>query len=154
MKSLATTNLAILSLRLIQFFFAGVVVGIMGFFIKQQIIVGLLASSPYIFVLVVGVVTMLTQFIYCFSVRLLLAFAWDGALATGWLISFFWLLNFVQPLPCGWNAFNPFGSSQCGQTRSVLVIQIVLAILWYLTAVVGLFDYVKASRAKKPASKA
>ncbi|CAN6645834.1 hypothetical protein TRVA0_021S01244 [Trichomonascus vanleenenianus] len=149
LKSLATTNLAVLCLRLVQFFFAGVEVGIMGYYIKLQLSNGDKASSPYIFVLVVGVFTMLTQFIYCFNYYHRMTFLWDAAVATGWLLSFFWLLNYVSPLACGWSSFNPFGSDKCGQTRSVLTMEIILAVLWFFTAFLGLLDLFKARRKAK-----
>lgn len=145
-KSLASTNLAVLALRLVQFFFAGMEVGLMGYFIKDQTSAGKSASSPYCFVTVVGVITMLTQFIYCFNIYHVHLFLWDACLATAWLLSFFWLLNAESPISCSWSAFNPFGSDHCGQIRAVLVIQIVLAVLWYLTALLGLWTLIKARR--------
>jgi hypothetical protein len=146
LRSLATVNLAILAIRLIQFFFAGMVMGLMAFFIQQEIKAGQDASSPYCFVLVVAVVTIITHFIYCFSFYHKLTFLWDLALATGWLISFFWVLNFVQPLPCSWSAFNPFGEDHCSQQRAVLVIQIVISVLWYITGAIGLTSLIRINR--------
>lgn len=143
LKSLATTNLAVLCLRLVQFFFAGMEVGLMGYFIKNQLAEDKDPSSPYVFVLVVGVFTMITQFVYCFAFYHSYVWLWDVAVGTGWIISFFWLLNAANPIPCDWSAFNPFGSSHCGQVRAVLVIQIVLACLWYLTAACGLWTLFK-----------
>lgn len=150
LKSLASTNLFILALRLVQFFFAGMEVGLMGFYIKSEIDVGESASSPFVFVLVIGVVVMMTQFAYCFTFTHPHLYFWDMALATAWIVSFFWLLNFEQPtLNCSWSAFNPFGADHCGQTRAVLIIQIVLGCLWYLTAGIGLFTLFQNSRARK-----
>lgn len=152
MQSLASTNLAVLMLRLMQFFFAGMITGIMAYFIKNQHKAGMTASSPYVFVLVVGVTTMFTQFVYCISLQILVLFFWDAAIATGWIVSMFWLLNFENPMPCGWNAFNPFGSSQCGQIRAVLAFQIVSACLWYLSALVGAYNWYSAGQAAKKAA--
>lgn len=143
LKSLATTNLAVLCLRLVQFFFAGMEVGLMGYFIKNQLEDGKDASSPCVFILVVGVFTMITQFTYCFAFYHSYVWLWDAAIATGWLISFFWYYNFVKPIDCEWKAFNPFGADHCGQIRAVLVIQLVIACLWYLTAALGLWTLFK-----------
>lgn len=146
LRSLATVNLAVLAIRLIQFFFAGMELGLMAYFIQQELSVGDEASSPYCFVLVIAVVNIITHFIYCFSFYHKLTFLWDLAIATGWLISFFWMLNYVQPLSCGWSAFNPFGDDHCSQQRAVLVIQIVISVLWYLTGLIGLVELIKYNR--------
>lgn len=146
LRSLATVNLAILAIRLIQFFFAGMILGLMGYFIHQELKAGKSATSPYCFVLVVAIVTIITHFVYCFSFYHKLTFLWDLALATGWLISFFWVLNYVQPLPCTWSAFNPFGSDHCAQVRAVLIIQIVISVLWYITGAIGLIYMIRISR--------
>jgi hypothetical protein len=146
LRSLATTNLAVLVLRLIQFFFAGMEVGIIAYWIKTQRANGLDASSPYVFTLVVGVGTMLTQFLYCFDRTHRLLCLWDVCIGVAWILSFFWLLNFVSPLSCAWSAFNPFGTDHCGQVRAVLVIQIVLCVLWLLTALIGLVGLFRGPR--------
>lgn len=134
LRALASTNLFILATRLVQFFFAGVVMGIMAYYIDQQRKEGLKASSPYVFSLFVTITAMLTQIIYCFNIQGNLFYLWDGALGVAFLLSFFWYLNFAGGyLTCKWTAFNPFGSDRCGQIRAVFIIQIILAILWFFT---------------------
>lgn len=141
LTSLASTNLFVLAIRLVQFFFSGVVLGVMAYYINLQLTSGYKASSPYIFVLVVAAFAMLTQFAYCFSYNHNLFFLWDWFLAVFWILSFFWLLNFVSDdLYCGWSSFNPFGGDRCAQTRSVLIIQIIETILWAITGAIQLYD--------------
>ena len=149
LTSLASTNLFVLALRLVQFFFSGVVLGVMAYYINMQIkaVPAEKASSPFIFVLVVATFSMMTQFMYCFSYQHRLFFLWDAALSVGWILSFFWLLNFVSSsLDYGWGAFNPFGSDRCSQTRSVLVIQIILCVLWAVTAAIQAYDVWRGKR--------
>lgn len=147
LKSFATTNLAILALRLIQFFFAGVEVGVVAYWIKTQRDNGMDASSPYVFTLVVGVGTIVTQFIYCFNTTHRLLFLWDVCIGVAWILAFFWMLNFVSPLSCAWSAFNPFGADHCGQVRAELVLQIVLCVLWFLTGLIGFVSLFRRPRA-------
>lgn len=151
-QSLASTNLAVLMLRLMQFFFAGVVTGIMAYFIKTQKNAGTSPANSYTFSLVVGVTTMFTQFLYCANLQLLVLFFWDAAIATGWILAMFWLRDYESPLPCAWSAFNPFGSSHCGQVRAVMAFQIVSGCLWYLSAAVGAFNWYSAGQAGKKAA--
>lgn len=145
-KSLTNINLLILAIRLVQFFFAGMEVGLMGYYIKQELDGGDEASSPFCFMLVVGVMTMIMQFVYCFEFYLEHMFLLDLTVATFWIISFFWMLNYLNPLPCGWGAFNPFGSNHCGQSRAVLIIAIVLSVMWYGTAAMGVFNFFKRKK--------
>lgn len=147
LRSLASTNLLILAIRLVQFFFAGVVLGIMAYYIDTQRSDGEKASSPYVFSLVVVITALLTQIIYCFNYQHRLFFLWDIAIAIAILLSFFWFLNSAQQyLECGWSSFNPFGSDRCSQTRSVFVMQIILAILWFLTGAIQAYDVWRARR--------
>jgi hypothetical protein len=147
LRSLASTNLFILALRLIQFFFGGVVMGIMAYYIDIQLKAGLKAPSPYVFSLVVALSALFTQIIYCFSFEMKKAFVWDVAVGIGFLLSFFWFLNFAGGyLSCGWSSFNPFGSDRCAQTRSVFILQIILAILWFLTGLLQAIDFIRARR--------
>lgn len=141
LTALASTNLFVLAIRLVQFFFAGVVLGVMAYYIDTQLAAKTDASSPYIFALVVAAFSMFTQFAYCFSYQHKLFFLWDLFIGVFWILSFFWLLNFVSgSLTCGWGAFNPFGADKCAQTRAVLVIQIILTVLWIATAAIQAFD--------------
>lgn len=147
LTALASTNLFVLALRLVQFFFSGVVLGIMAYYINTQIQDGDSASSPYVFTLVVSAFAMLTQFMYCFSYQHRLFFLWDIFLAVFWILSFFWLLNYVNPnLTCKWGSFNPFGSDRCAQTRSVLVLQIVQTALWALSGAIQAYDVFRGKR--------
>lgn len=140
LSELASTNLFVLALRLIQFFFSGVVLGIMAYYIDLQRKQGRSASSPFVFSLVVAIISMATQFLYCFSYEHNFFWLWDEGNAIAWLLAFFWLLNFVGgSLPCGWSSFNPFGSDRCAQTRSVLVIQIIMAVSWVVTGAFSAF---------------
>lgn len=141
LTSLASTNLFVLAIRLVQFFFSGVVLGVMSYYINLQLTSGYKASSPFIFVLVVAAFAIFTQFGYCFSYNHRLFFLWDLFLAVFWILSFFWLLNSVSnDLYCGWGSFNPFGGDRCAQTRSVLIIQIVQTILWAITGFIQAYD--------------
>lgn len=147
LTSLASTNLFVLALRLVQFFFSGVVLGVMAYYISTQLSAGQDASSPFIFVLAVACFSMATQFAYCFSYQHKLFFLWDFFIAIFWILSFFWLLNSVSPsLTCGWGAFNPFGSDRCSQTRSVLVIQIILTVLWAVSGAIQAYDVWRGKR--------
>lgn len=152
-RTLATTNLIILILRLVQVFFAGIVLGIMANFIKDQKNNGDSASSPYVFDLVVATASILTQIIYCFNFYHRLVCLWDICLAVGWLLSMFWLLNKENPISCSWSAFNPFGTNSCGQIRGVLISQIVEAVVWFITGAVGVIAIIRANRVSN-ASKA
>lgn len=151
LKSLATANLFILAIRLVQVFFAGCVTGIMAYYIKLNTGSGEKAPSPFVFSLVVAVSAIVTQLIYCFSFYHRLTFLWDAAVGCGFIISMFWNLNYVSPLSCKWGAFNPFGTDRCAQTRSVLVMQIILAIMWFITSFIGAFQLWRLSKA--PAQK-
>lgn len=147
LTALASTNLFVLAIRLVQFFFSGVVLGVIASYIDLQLKAGDDASSPYIFILTVAAISMATQFGYCFSYQHKLFFLWDLFLAVFWILSFFWLLNFVSgSLTCSWTAFNPFGSDKCAQTRSVLVIQIVLTLLWTITGLIQAYDVHRGKR--------
>lgn len=135
LSALASTNLFVLALRLVQFFFSGVVLGVLAYYIDIQRSNHEKSSSPYVFSLVVATISMLTQFLYCFTYEHQLYFLWDLCNAVGWLLAFFWLLDFVgDGLTCGWGAFNPFGGDRCSQTRSVLVMQIIVAVMWFVTS--------------------
>lgn len=140
LSALASANLFVVAIRLVQFFFTGVVLGIMAYYIHLELSLKESASSPFCFTLVVAIVSMITQFAYCVWAEHRLLWLWDVCNGIGWLLSFFWLLNFVgSELTCSWKAFNPFGSDRCAQTRSVLVIQIIVAILWFLTGACQLY---------------
>lgn len=147
LTSLASTNLFVLAIRLVQIFFEGVVLGVIADYISIQLSEGLSASSPYVFTVVVSCFSILTQFAYCFSYQHKLFFMWDAVIAVFWIMSFFWLLNMVGDyLSCGWSSFNPFGADRCSQTRSVLIIQIVLTILWAITSAIQGFDVWRGKR--------
>lgn len=147
LTALASTNLFVLAIRLVQFFFSGVVLGVMAYYIELQRDAGETPESPFIFTLAVSVFAILTQFIYCFSYQHRLYFLWDICIAIAILLSFFWLLNAVDDsLTCGWSSFNPFGSDRCAQTRSILIIQIVLAILWAITGLIQAYDVWRGKR--------
>jgi hypothetical protein len=148
-KSLATTNLLILIFRLVQFFFAGVVCGIVAWYIHQQTTPTGSASSPYVFSIIVAIATILTQFIYCIDFSHRLVFLWDLVLGYTWIMAFVWLLDSSRPLPCGWSAFDPFGNAGCGKIRGVLIFQIVLACMWIITAIVGFVALIQHKRRSK-----
>lgn len=139
-RSLATINLFVLAIRLVQVFFAGCVLGIMAYYISllnQQS-----AHVPYsfTFALVVPCFAILTQFIYCFRFNHKLYFIWDFCIGIGFLLSFFWFFDGVRgSLSCSWGAFNPFGTDRCAQTRSVFVMQIILTVLWMVTSIITVF---------------
>lgn len=146
-RSLATVNLFVLSIRLVQIFFEGVVLGIMAYYIQLLNDANSSIPSSFTFLLVACVFAIITQFIYCFKYTHNLYFLWDFAIALGFLIGFFWLYDYVKDtLPCGWGAFNPFGSDRCAQTRSVLVICIILACLWLGTSIINAFSVWKKKR--------
>lgn len=146
-RSLATTNLFVLAIRLVQVFFAGVILGIMAYYISLLSKDKAYIPSSFTFSLVVPVFAIVTQFVYCFKFDHYLYFIWDLAIGLGFLISFFWLHDYVRDqLTCGWGSFNPFGSDRCAQTRSVFVMQIILAVLWAATSVLQAFAVWRAKR--------
>lgn len=146
-RKLTTVNLFIFAIRLVQIFFEGVVVGILSYYSNLFRISQSKVPSHFIFALVVSVFAILTQFIYCFNYEHKLYFLWDLCVAVGFVVSFFWLYDGVESsLTCKWGAFNPFGSDRCAQTRSVFVMEIILAVLWLVTAVVGGFANWRAKK--------
>ncbi|VVT51597.1 uncharacterized protein SAPINGB_P003149 [Magnusiomyces paraingens] len=146
-RSLATINLFVLAIRLVQIFFAGVILGIMAYYLNILHNDKTHIPSSFIFALVVPVFAILTQFIYCFRFEHHLYFLWDLAIGLGFLISFFWFHDTVSDqLSCGWGAFNPFGSDRCAQTRSVFVMEIILTVLWIATAAIQAFGIWRTKR--------
>lgn len=137
-RRLTTVNLFIFAIRLVQVFFEGVIVGILSYYVTLFRQSGQHVPSHFTFSLVVGVFAILTQVIYCFNYEHKLYFLWDLGTCVGFVVSFFWFYDGVEgSLTCKWGAFNPFGADRCAQTRSVFVMQIILASLWFFTALMG-----------------
>lgn len=143
-RRLTTVNLFVFVIRLVQSFFAGVVTGIMAYYIHLLKLAHQTVPAHFIFALVVPVFALTTQIIYCLEYEHNLYFLWDLCTAIGFLLSFFWFYDGVRStLTCGWGAFNPFGADRCAQTRSVLVMQIILASLWLCTALMGAYSRIR-----------
>lgn len=146
-KSLATVNLFVLAVRLVQLFFAGVILGIMAYFINLENQAKSRVTRSFIFSLVTPIFSIITQFNYLIDYDYFLFFVWDFAICLGYLISFFWLYDTVQDyLTCKWGSFNPFGNDRCAQVRSVMVMQIIESVLWLTTSVIAGYDVWRAKR--------
>lgn len=144
---LATTNIFVLAIRLVQIFFSGCILGIMAYYISQQNSRKEKVPRSFVFSLIVPIFSILTQFNYILDYNYYLFFLWDFAISMGYLISFFWLFDKVEDyLPCKWGAFNPFGTDRCAQTRSVLVMQIIETVLWFTTAVFAAFQVYRTKK--------
>lgn len=137
-RKITTVNLFIFVVRLVQIFFEGVTVGILAYFIQLFHQNNQRVPSHFVFSLVAGVFAILTQIIYCFRYEHKLYFLWDLGVAVGFVVSFFWFYDGVGgQLTCKWGSFNPFTADRCVQTRSVFIMQIILAVLWLFTSLMG-----------------
>ncbi len=148
-KKHTSVNIYVLFLRFIQFFFAGMIIGVCAYYIKvcrkyhQSIPMGVN------FALVIGVIAIVTLFAYLFvNIRKMHSlFFWDIAMFVFWLLSFFWLKDKLHPvMKCSWKHANPFTGNNCQQFQAVLVFEIVCCALWGLTAISGFLMFRSAQK--------
>lgn len=153
-KKYQKINLYVLSIRFLEFFFAGLIMGLCCYHIQTARAFHRRVLGGIIFLLILSIFSILTLFAYCFNIfrKLLWLFWWDFALFLVWIIAYFWFWDVVSPLTCHRRNANPFAGNSCQRNQSILIFSVVEGCLWLLTALIGLYELYKAYKAEKQAA--
>ncbi len=149
-KKFTTVNLYVLFIRFLEFFFAGLILGICAYHIRTANVFKRRVTSALVFSLWMGIMCICTLFYYCLdaSTGLLHLFWWDLIIAITWMIAYFWFWDLANPLTCKRTTANPFSGNSCQRNQAILVFEIVSIILWLATAAIGLYYLYKDCREK------
>ncbi|KAF2826199.1 hypothetical protein CC86DRAFT_382271 [Ophiobolus disseminans] len=144
-----------LTLRIAQFVFAAVVLGLTSYFLYQRNRYSVGPFGRVVFSVIWSSLSIIFSIVWAIpTTSTMISYGSDLVFTAGWAAVFGLLVRWFNRAGCGsawnWSGFSLSRSNSCGQWRAAQAFSFLSLVFWFATFLLGVITYHRLSRRAAP----